>query len=38
MSHGFENLEVTQRSRDEGIDGFGTLETNPFISTRIIFQ
>jgi restriction system protein len=36
--HGFENLEVTQRSRDEGIDGFGTLETNPFISTRIIFQ
>ena len=36
--HGFENLEVTQRSRDEGIDGYGTLETNPFISTRIIFQ
>jgi restriction system protein len=36
--HGFENLVVTQRSRDEGIDGYGTLETNPFISTRIIFQ
>ena len=36
--HGFENLEVTQRSRDDGIDGYGTLETNPFISTRIIFQ
>jgi len=36
--HGFENLEVTQRTRDEGIDGYGTLETNPFISTRIIFQ
>ena len=36
--HGFENLEVTQRSRDEGIDGFGTLEINPFISIRIIFQ
>ena len=36
--HGFENLEVTQRSRDEGIDGFGTLEINPFINIRIIFQ
>jgi len=36
--HGFENLEVTQRSRDEGVDGYGTLEINPFISIRIIFQ
>jgi restriction system protein len=36
--HGFENLEVTQRSRDGGIDGYGTLELNPFISIRIVFQ
>jgi restriction system protein len=36
--HGFDNLEVTQRSRDGGIDGYGTLEINPFISLRIIFQ
>ena len=36
--HGFENLEVTQRSRDEGVDGSGTLEINPFIKTKIIFQ
>jgi restriction system protein len=36
--HGFENVEVTQRSRDEGIDGYGTLELNPFISIKIIFQ
>jgi restriction system protein len=36
--HGFESLEVTQRSRDEGIDGYGKLETNPFISTRVGFQ
>jgi restriction system protein len=36
--HGFENLEVTQRSRDEGIDGYGTLELNPFISIKIVFQ
>ncbi|MDR2732711.1 MAG: restriction endonuclease [Fibromonadaceae bacterium] len=36
--HGFENLVVTQRSRDEGIDGYGKLETNPFISTKVVFQ
>jgi restriction system protein len=36
--HGFENVEVTQSSRDEGIDGFGTLELNPFFSIKIGFQ
>jgi restriction system protein len=36
--HGFDNLEVTQRSHDEGIDGYGTLELNPFIKIKIIFQ
>jgi restriction system protein len=35
---GFENVEVTQRSHDEGIDGFGTLKLNPLISLKIIFQ
>jgi restriction system protein len=36
--HGFDNLVVTQRSHDEGIDGYGTLELNPFIKIKIIFQ
>jgi restriction system protein len=35
---GFENVEVTQRSHDEGIDGFGTLKLNRLISLKIIFQ
>jgi restriction system protein len=35
---GFEDVEVTQRSHDEGIDGFGTLKLNPLISMKIIFQ
>jgi restriction system protein len=35
---GFENVEITQRSHDEGIDGFGTLKLNPLISLKIIFQ
>jgi restriction system protein len=34
----FENVEITQRSHDEGIDGFGTLKLNPLISMKIIFQ
>jgi restriction system protein len=36
--HGFENVEVTQVTRDDGIDGYGTLKINPFISMRVIFQ
>lgn len=36
--HGFENVEVTQRSRDEGIDGYGILELNPFVSMKVVFQ
>jgi restriction system protein len=35
---GFEDVEVTQRSHDEGIDGYGTLKLNPLISMKIIFQ
>lgn len=35
---GFENVEVTGKSRDGGIDGFGTLEMNPFVSFKVLFQ
>jgi len=35
---GFENVEITQRSHDEGIDGYGTLKLNQLISLKIIFQ
>jgi restriction system protein len=35
---GFENVTVTGRSRDGGIDGYGTLEVNPFVSFKVLFQ
>lgn len=35
---GFENVAVTGRSRDGGIDGYGTLEINPFVSFKVLFQ
>ena len=35
---GFENVEVTGGSADGGLDGYGTLEINPFVSFRVIFQ
>ena len=35
---GFENVEITQRSHDEGIDGFGKLKLNPLISLNVTFQ
>jgi len=35
---GFENVEITQRSHDEGIDGFGKLKLNPLISLNVSFQ
>jgi len=35
---GFENVEVTGGSVDGGIDGYGTLEINPFVSFRVLFQ
>ncbi|WP_243544516.1 restriction endonuclease [Pseudodesulfovibrio tunisiensis] len=34
----FENVEVTRKGGDEGIDGFGTLKINPFVSFKVIFQ
>ncbi|MGB0429315.1 MAG: restriction endonuclease [Bacteroidia bacterium] len=36
--HGFENVEVTGQSHDGGIDGYGTLEINPFVSFKVLFQ
>ncbi len=36
--HGFEEIEVTQRSRDGGIDGYGLLRLSPFVSMRVAFQ
>jgi len=36
--HGFEEVRVTQRSRDGGIDGFGLLRLSPFVSVRVAFQ
>ncbi len=35
---GFENVEITGGSADEGIDGYGTLELNPFVSFKVLFQ
>jgi len=36
--HGFENLEVTGGSHDGGIDGYGTLALNPFVTIKVLFQ
>lgn len=36
--HGFENVSVTQQSRDGGIDGYGTLRLSAFVSMKVAFQ
>ncbi|HEX8426277.1 restriction endonuclease [Hymenobacter sp.] len=36
--HGFENVEVTGGSHDGGIDGYGVLKLNPFVSMKVLFQ
>ncbi|MBT3383665.1 MAG: restriction endonuclease [Prolixibacteraceae bacterium] len=36
--HGFENVFITGGSHDGGIDGYGTLEINPFVSFKVLFQ
>lgn len=38
LTYGFENVTVTKRTRDGGIDGQGVLQTNPFISSVVVFQ
>ena len=35
---GFEEVTVTARSGDGGIDGFGVLRTNPLVTDRVLFQ
>jgi len=36
--HKFENVIVTGGSHDGGIDGYGTLELNPFVNIKVLFQ
>jgi restriction system protein len=36
--YGFERVEVTPIGKDGGIDGFGVLQINPFVSFKVIFQ
>lgn len=36
--YGFTNLVVTGGSHDGGIDGYGLLELNPFVSMKVLFQ
>lgn len=36
--NGFENLKLTERGRDGGIDGISTLRINPFVSFKVLFQ
>ena len=36
--YNFENIEITQRSHDGGIDGYATLKLNPFVSMSVFFQ
>ncbi len=38
LVHGFENVNVTGRSGDGGIDGEGILQINPFVSSVVVFQ
>lgn len=35
---GFERVTVTGGPRDEGIDGLGILQINPFVSFKVLFQ
>lgn len=34
----FENVEITQKSHDGGIDGYAMLKINPFVSISVFFQ
>ena len=34
----FQNVEITGQSHDGGIDGYGILEINPFITMKVLFQ
>lgn len=34
----FEDIEITQRSHDGGIDGYATLKQHPLVSMNVFFQ
>ncbi len=36
--YGFERVEVTPVGKDGGVDGYGILQINPFVSFKVIFQ
>ena len=36
--YGFEQVSVTPIGKDGGIDGYGVLQINPFVSFKVIFQ
>jgi restriction system protein len=36
--YGFQNVTVTGKSGDGGIDGHGVLEVNPFVTFKVLFQ
>lgn len=36
--HGFDPVVVTGKSGDGGIDGYGVLKMNPFVSFKVLFQ
>jgi restriction system protein len=36
--YGFQNVNVTPKGKDGGIDGYGILQLNPFVSFKVIFQ
>lgn len=36
--HGFEDVSVTQKSKDGGIDGYGVLRLSPFVRIKVAFQ
>ena len=36
--YGFDEVSVTPKGKDDGIDGFGTLQLNPLVSFKVIFQ
>lgn len=38
LAYDFENVKVTGRTGDEGIDGEGILQINPFVSSVVVFQ
>ena len=36
--YGFEDIDITQRSNDGGIDGYAKLRINPFVNMGVFFQ